>query len=67
MLAEQRALVERVSGNKRKRDEYDVEYDRGKVKKSKREHLDPFKDKVSNPFQAVQNHAIASQRPLAGT
>ncbi len=67
VLAEQQALVSRVSGTKRKRDEYDVEYDRGKVKKSKRQHIDPFHGTAANPFQAVQNHAIASKRPLAGT
>ena len=68
-LAEQQALLRGVSGAKRKRDEYDVEYDRGKVKKVKREHIDPFKERstVTNPFQTLQNHAISANRPLAGT
>lgn len=64
-LAEQQALVGRTSGAKRKRDEYDVDYDRGKVKKSKRAHIDPFQERARNPFQAAQNHALASHRPLA--
>ena len=46
-LAEQQALVQRVSGTKRKRDEYDVEYDKGKVKRSKRAHIDPFSPELA--------------------
>jgi len=55
--------IQQREQQRRTRDPYDIEYDRGKLKKV-RNHIDPFATNTVNKFQQIQNLAIQQNKSL---